>query len=80
VCHTEEPDEGGRLEVGPLVEKFNRINCFLFTFCHDTKSNKSRILRYKQTFRNIFFTHKIFPFSVEFSQPALILQMVFVGL
>jgi len=21
VCHTEEPDEGGRLEVGPLVGK-----------------------------------------------------------
>ena len=30
VCHTEEPDEGGRLEVGPLVGKFNRINCFFY--------------------------------------------------
>ncbi len=35
--HTEEPDEGGRLEVGPLVDKFYRTNCFLFTFCLDTK-------------------------------------------
>jgi len=34
MCHTEETDEGGRLEVGPLVDKFNRINFLYFNFFH----------------------------------------------
>ena len=28
VSHTEEADEGGRLEVGTLVDKFKSIICF----------------------------------------------------
>ena len=32
MCHTEEADKGGCLEVGPLVDKFNRLNCFFLLF------------------------------------------------
>ena len=47
---------GVRLEVGPLVGKFNRINCFLFTFCHDTKSNKKiqAVRKFLQNYGSVF--------------------------